>query len=198
MSPTVAPAPPAETRNNLGRASALTVISVVRPLGVPWLRFLFFVATHVPQILNRLRKLSFIHFARWSIMRELPGAGPGGKPLKLRNTHLFFESNFNGTWSQYIDAFSYCVPRDIEAIWKSSYDFPGALPAQPFKAYIIGHEYEAEHYYSAYPEATSTMIADALALRRDLDKLRRGAASMSPQEFETAWQAFLVANQRRV
>jgi hypothetical protein len=179
--------------NVLGRASALTVMSAVKPRGVPWLRTLFFVGTHVPALLATLRRLSFIHFARWTLVRELPANGP-----RLRNTHLFFESNFNGTWSQYIDAFSYVVPKHIAAIWKSSFGFPGPVPAQPFKDYIASHEYVAEHYYCAYPEASTTMIVDALAVREDLDKLRRRAGRMSPQEFDAAWRAFLVTNQRRL
>jgi hypothetical protein len=185
-------------RNQLGRASALTVMSTVKPRSVPLLRALFFVGTHVPALLTTLRRLSFIHFARWTILRQLPAGGPGGGPLRLRNTHLFFESNFNGTWSQYIDAFSYVVPKHISAIWRSSHAFPGPVPAQPFKDYISSHEYIAEHYYSAYPDASTTMIVDALHVRRQLDDLRRRAGRMTPEQFDAAWRKFLVTNQRRL
>ena len=181
--------------NVLGRANALTVLSAVKRRWVPWLRVLFFVGTHVPALLNTLRRLSFIHFARWTIVRELPA---GGEPRELRHVHLFFESNFNGTWSQYIDAFSYVVPRHIAAIWGSSYGFPGPLPAKPFKEYIAEHEYPAGHYYSAYPEASSTMVLSALELRRELDRLRRRAGSMTPEAFDAAYKAFLTDNQRHL
>jgi hypothetical protein len=185
-------------RNVLGRASALTVISAIKKPWIPVLRLLFFVGTHVPVLLGTLRKLSFIHFARWTIVRELPTGGPPERRERLRHAYLFFESNYNGTWSQYIDAFSYVVPQHIAAIWKSSYGFPGAVPAHPFKDYIVAHEYAAEHYYSAYPEASATMVLSALELRENLDELRRRAGSMSAEAFEDAYRQFLTDNQRHL
>jgi hypothetical protein len=179
--------------NNLGRLHALTVMSAVRPRGVLLLRLLFFLGTHLPVLLNTLRRLSFIHFARWTIVRALPG-----QDRKLNNVHLFFESNFNGTWSQYIDAFSYVVPKHISAIWRSSYGFPGPLPAEPFKRYIAANEFPAGHYYCAYPDASVTMILAALELRRDLDRLRRKAPSMSPEAFDEAYRELLTVHQHHL
>lgn len=184
--------------NSLGRASALTVMSGVKPLWVPLLRLLFFTGTHVPLLLNTLRKLSFIHFARWTIVREIPTAGPPERRERLRHAYLFFESNYNGTGSQYIDAFSYVVPQHIAAIWKSSHGFPGAVPSYVLKEYIAQHEYPAEHYYSAYPEASTTMIVSALEVRRSLDSLRKRAGSMSPEAFDEAYKQFLTDNQRHL
>ncbi|MDQ4041150.1 MAG: hypothetical protein M3141_05315 [Actinomycetota bacterium] len=183
--------------NTLGRASALTVMSGVKPIWIPLLKILFFIVRLFPALLGTLRRLSFIHFARWTLVREIP-PGPSRRKEDLRHTYLFFESNYNGTWSQYIDAFSYVVPQHIEAIWKSSYGFPGALPSHPFKRYIIENEYPAEHYYSAYPQASATMVLAALELRRNLDRLRREAKSMSPEEFDDAWRRFLTDNQTRL
>ena len=183
--------------NTLGRASALTVMSGVKPIWIPLLKILFLIARLFPALLGTLRRLSFIHFARWTLVREIP-PGRSGKKEDLRHAYLFFESNYNGTWSQYIDAFSYVVPQHIEAIWKSSYGFPGALPSHPFKRYITENEYPAEHYYSAYPQASATMVLAALELRRDLDRLRRQAKSMSAEEFDGAWRRFLTDNQSRL
>jgi hypothetical protein len=172
----------------LGRASALTNFNTVKPLGVPLLKGLFAVGTLIPALSEKLRKLSFIHFARWTLVDELPGED-------LHHTHLFFESNFNGTWSQYIDAFSYVVPFELGAIWKWCYGFPGPIPAADFKAVIAMHEYPASHYYSAYPEASTTMILGALEVKERLDNLRRAARDMDAGQFDAAWQAFLTETQ---
>jgi hypothetical protein len=189
-----ATAPPAITDpNELGRASALTVVSTTKRRGLLPLRLLFFVGRLVPALLNTLRQLSFIHFARWTLIKKLPD-----REQPLKHTQLFFESNFNGTWNQYIDAFSYVVPKHIAAIWWSAYGFPGPLPAEPFKDYIASHEHPAAHYYSAYPEASVTMILGALEVRRDLDKLRRKAQSMSPEAFDEAYRAFLRDHQNHI
>ena len=58
----------------------------------------------------------------------------GGGGERLHYAYLFFESNFNGTWDQYIDAFSEVVPFRMKAIWGTSYGFPGPIPVEPFKA----------------------------------------------------------------
>ena len=174
--------------NILGRASALTSINTIKPYGVPILRALFFVGSFVPPFTAKLRSLSFIHFARWTIVDRLPGED-------LKRAHLLFESNFNGTWSQYIDAFSYVVPTELGAIWRWCYGFPGPIPAGPFKADIARHEYSAAHFYAAYPEASTTMVAGALEVRGRLDDLRRRARGMDAAEFDEAWREFLIDTQ---
>src|SRR3954466_813620 len=84
------------SRNVDGQAIAITVFSTVKWWGRPWLPAVFWVATHVPSASGTLRKLSFIPFARWSLVRRLPAGGPNAGSEQLRYPHLFFESNFNG------------------------------------------------------------------------------------------------------
>jgi hypothetical protein len=181
----------AEEPNVLGRATALTAFNVLRPWGVPILRALYFIGPHFPFLLKKLQQLSFIHFARWVIVDSLRGED-------FRHAHQFFESNFNGTWSQYIDAFSYVVPRELSAVFGFNYGWPGPIPAAPFKSFIARHEYPASHFYSAYPEATTTMILSALEVRRRLDRLRVRARTMDAAEFDAAWHEFLKDVQRHL
>jgi hypothetical protein len=177
-----------ESADILGRASALTNFNTVKPIGVPILRALFLLGTYVPPLTVKLRKLSFIHYARWTLVDRL-------RDEDLRHTHLFFESNFNGTWSQYIDAFSYVVPRELGAIWRWCFGFPGPVPAEDFKEVIAAHEYPASHYYSAYPEASTTMILGALEVKPRLDRLRRAARELGADQFDAAWREFLIDTQ---
>ena len=132
-----------------GKATAITVVTPVRHGGRFLLALVFWVGRHVTSTLEKLQQLSFIHYARWAVIRRFPDGGSGER---LGHTYLFFESNFNGTWDQYIDAFSEVVPTRMKAIWGSSYGFPGPIPVEPFKAYIRKNEYVANHYWSAYPE----------------------------------------------
>lgn len=181
----------AEKSNVLGRATALTSINTLRPWGVPVLRALYFIGPALPFLLGKLHKLSFIHFARWVIVDSLPGED-------FRHAHQFFESNFNGTWSQYIDAFSYVVPRELSGVFGFAYGWPGPVPAAGFKRVIARHEYPASHYYSAYPEATVTMILSALEVQRQLDELRVRARKMDAAEFDAEWQELLTDVQRHL
>jgi hypothetical protein len=105
---------------------------------------------------------------------------------------MYFESNFNGGWEEYIDAFSHILTRGMTAFWGSSYGFPKPLPTAPFKQYIQDNETEADHYYSAYPEATSTMIQRALVLDEKFAPLLRNAERMDPDAFAAAYRTFLT------
>jgi hypothetical protein len=187
-------------RNYDGQVIAITVFSTVRPwrnlaLPVPipgkvFLPVLFEVAARIPPLTRTLRKLSFIHFARWSLIKELPDNGQ--KQPKLTYTHMYFESNFNGGWEEYIDAFSHILTRGMTTFWGSSFGYPKPLPTSQFKAYIQQNEVEASHYYCAYPEATATMVQDALALADRLERLKKDAARMDPKAFAAAYDRFLT------
>jgi hypothetical protein len=176
-------------RNVDGRAVALTVFSAMRWWGRVEVPLFFLYIRFRPSALDKLRRLSFIHAARWAIVWRLPGGE------RLRHPHLFFESNFNGGWEEYIDAFSYVIPTGMTALWGSSYGYPGSVPAGPFKAYIRENAIEASHYYSAYPEATATTVMAALELAPAVENLGRRAAGMSPGEFAAAWRALLTEHQ---
>ena len=96
-------------RNVDGQAIAITVFSSVKWLGRLWLPLVFWYAKHFPKSTGTLGRLSFIHFARWTLVRRIPYNGPPQRQEQLSYPRLFFESNFNGGWEEYIDAFSYVL-----------------------------------------------------------------------------------------
>jgi hypothetical protein len=158
-------------RNVDGQAVALTVFSTMRSWGLLELPVFFLFIRLRRHSLDTLKRLSFIHAARWSVVCRLPANGER-KEVRLHSPRLYFESNFNGGWEEYIDAFSYVLTLGMWAFWGSSYGFPWALPPSPFKDYIRAHEYEAGHYYSAYPDATATTVLSALDLAPKVKALR--------------------------
>ena len=184
-----------DDRNVHGNAIALTVFSAVKRWGRIELPVFTEFLRRGRSSLGDLKQLSFIQSARWSLFTEIPYNGPPQPQRPLRSAHLYFESNFNGGWEEYIDAFSYVLKTGMWAFWGSSYGFPGAVPAGPFKDYIHDNELHAAHYYSAYPEATATMVLAALELEPRLEELKRQATWMSPTEFAAAWRAFLTRTQ---
>ena len=71
----------------------------------------FWLGKYVPLAQKHILQFDFIHFVRWTIVHELPG------PARSCNyQYLFFESNFDGPWQHYIDAFAYVIPHDIRFI----------------------------------------------------------------------------------
>ena len=179
-------------RNYDGQVIAITVFSTIKWWGRAFLPALFQITRRVPRLTATLRQLSFIHFARWSVIGRLPYNGPPQREGRFRYPHMYFESNFNGGWEEYIDAFSHILTSGMTAFWGSSYGFPKPLPTAPFKAYIQANETEADHYYCAYPAATSPMIQRALELETKLAPLRRNGERMAPDEFAAASRSFVT------
>jgi len=171
-----------------GRATAITVITPIKRGGPLVLWLVFWAGRNVKRTLEKLEKLSFIHFARWAVIKRFPDEHGGER---LNHPYLLFESNFNGAWEQYIDAFSEVVAFRMKAIWGTSFGFPGPLPVEPFKGYIRHNEFVANHYFSAYPGATTTEIVSAARVESALEELR-GSAGLDAEAFRAAYAAFLT------
>jgi len=200
MSVTIAATEPQQTelepRAVDGRATAITVLTPIRSGCTSLERLVFFLAGHVRAANIALSELSFINFARWTVVTGIPWNGPPQKRERLHYDYLFFETNFNGTWDEYIDAFAEVIPNRMRAIWGTAYGFPGPRPTGPFKAYIHANDLPIAHYYSAYPEASTSMINSALSVRKAFEKFRDEAMRVAePDRFRSAYHAFLTAIQ---
>jgi hypothetical protein len=179
-------APPPKPGNTIGRLTGLTLFTPVRPQWVPVLKAAFWVAKFVPFAQKHILQFDFIHFVRWTLVRTLPGGE------RLNYTYLFFESNFDGPWQHYIDAFAYVIPKDIRFVWGRGPAFPSPPPAEPLKAWIARNSMEGGTYYCAYPEASTRMVKGALDVRSRLEALRASAAAMTPDQFAEAYRRFLA------
>ena len=58
-----------------GKATAITVVTPVRHGGRFLLALVFFVGRHVTSTLEKLQQLSFIHYARWAVIRSTSDSG---------------------------------------------------------------------------------------------------------------------------
>jgi hypothetical protein len=186
------PATPATPSGTAGHDSAMTVWSPVRWWGVPMLRSAFFVVRHTGLTLPLLRKLSFIDYARWAIVKNFPTVGPPQGRDPRRRHHMMFESNFNGTWDQYIDAFAQVMPKRFGFFWGNSINFPGPMPTGPFRDWIHRHQFEVQHYASAEPDATATVVTSALHLERKLRRFARRSKDWDVERFRQGYQRLLT------
>jgi hypothetical protein len=160
-----------------------------------WIVRLFFIALGAIKPAQKdLIQLSFIHFARWVIIkrRRFPQVCPEQPVEDLRYDYLLFFSNFNGTWNQYIDAFSAVLSRGLNLIWRWSEKFPGSVPVTPFKQYIARCQFDTDYYYTAYPYATTNDVKAAHRVQTALDDFARESVGKSPEEFARAYRTFQV------
>jgi hypothetical protein len=143
------------------------------------------VAWHAKVFNRHILQFNFIKFVRWTIVRELPGED-------LNYAYMLFESNFDGPWQHYIDAFAYVIPKDIRLTWGRGINFPHPPPSEPLKAWIARNSMEGGTYYCAYPQASTRMVRSALNVRERFAALAGEAERLSPEEFRVAYERFLV------
>jgi hypothetical protein len=177
-----------------GKVYAMNVITPMKPWKTPILRLIFFLLGHIKSKQQDLINLSFIEFARWVIIprESFPRAAADQPREELKYDYLLFFSNFNGTWNQYIDAFSAVLSQGLNLIWRWSEKFPGAVPVTPFKEYIARVQFDTDYYYTAYPSATANDLKAAHIVQSSLDTLALKAAHASPDQFAADYLTFLL------
>jgi hypothetical protein len=177
--------------NVAGKAYAMNVLTPMRPSRT-WVNTLIFMASRaLPDQLAGLLGLSIIHFARWFMVRrrDWPDLGQGQE--HLQNDYMIFCSNFNGTWDQYIDAFSDGLPNGLDLFWYSSTKYPKSIPITPFKDYIRANQFDTDYYYNATPGSSQRDIKCAMRVRAAILMLAAAHATTKPDAFVALWQEAL-------
>ena len=165
-----------------GRMTGLTLFTPIRPQWVWLLRVGLPLTRHLPFMARHILQFNFIKFVRWTIV-------PGLEGERLNYQYLFFESNFDGPWQHYIDAFAYVIPLDIRVTWGRGPGFPAPPPAEPLKAWIAHNSMEGGTYYCAHADASTRMVNNALEVG---DRLAELDPTLPPDEFKAAWERFLT------
>jgi len=122
---------------------------------------LWIISIQVKSVKGTLLDLATIHFARWVIIDD--------------GDNILFESNFDGSWENYIDDFVDHASAGMNLIWGNCIGFPrgGAKDIEAFKAYIRENQSPAQIYYSAYKDSTVRNILTDLSLSKKISELSR-------------------------
>ncbi len=183
--------------NRSGKQIAITTISPMKPWRTFFLKIVVFLRGLGigKENTENLLELSFIHFARWAIVRrnKFPHLGDSQPVEDVKYDYLFFCSNFNGTWGEYIDAFSAILPGGMDKIWKWSVNYPGSMPITPFKEYIQHNQIDTDHYYTAYPGAATNDVKRALHLHGALRTFADETKDLSRDAFAERYARFLTS-----
>lgn len=177
-----------------GKAYAMNAITPMKPWKTPILRLIFFVFGAFKCLQADLKNLSFIHFARWVIIgrNQFPHLSSEQPAENLHYDYMIFFSNFNGTWNQYIDAFSAVLSKGLDLVWRWSEKFPGSVPVTIFKEYIARVQFDTDYYYTAYPHATANDVKSAHIVQSSLDRLSLVAGGCTPEQFAAAYLGFVL------
>jgi hypothetical protein len=158
------------------RATPLTIISPIRWWWKPWVRLTWLIARHTSTVAAPLRRLSFIHFARWAL---------------LPRRRMLFLTSFDGSDIQYIEAFVRVVPGRINLLYGGAKGFPGAARFAPVAQYIGDHSHPVDHFWMAHPDASTRMVSQALALAELYERFEPRLHTDDPKHFAREWRAFL-------
>jgi hypothetical protein len=177
-----------------GKVYAMNAITPMKTWKTWILRVLFFLLGHIKAMRADLINLSFIEFARWVVIprRRFPMLGGAQVAEDLTYDYLLFFSNFNGTWNQYIDAFSAVLAKGLNLVWRWSEKFPGSVPVTLFKEYIARVQFDTDYYYTAYPHATANDLKAAHVVQGAFDGLSAQAAGLSAEQFADAYLSFVL------
>ena len=179
--------------NIAGKAYAMNVITPIRWY-TAWLnKLIFWFAKKVPSTLKGLISLSLIHYARWVIIgrNQFPHVDPQQPAEDLQYSYMLFFSNFNGSWDQYVDSFTFAIPSGLDMFWKWNIRYPKSVALTPFHHYINYNQIETLHYYNAYPLAASNDIKAAKRVKDALIKFQQQPEDASDGQFMQRYSALL-------
>ncbi|MDT8999569.1 hypothetical protein RQP53_09860 [Paucibacter sp. APW11] len=179
--------------NIAGKAYAMNVITPVRPR-LAWVnKLIFWFALKFPSTLKGLITLSLIHYARWVIIGrdQFPHLSSDQPREKLRYSYMLFFSNFNGSWDQYVDSFTFSIPSGLDMFWKWNIRYSKSVALTPFHRYIQYNQIETQHYYNAYPLAASNDVKSAKTVKDALIAFDEKADKGSDEEFQKRYHTLL-------
>ena len=186
--------------NISGKAYAMNVITPIPWWKAVWQLGAFKFVTTFPSNLKGLINLSLIHYARWTIIGRdsFPHLDKSQPKEDLHYSYMMFESNFNGSWDQYIDSFSFAIPEGLDLFWRFNVGYPKSIPLHGFYDYIRFNQVENDHFYNAYPCAASNDVKSASALFDNLKSFTQSSLDLPDEEFLEAYNSLLLDNQQHL
>ena len=111
---------------------------------------------------GKLSGIPSIHFAHWSLIDN--------------GRRLFFVSNFDGSWENYLDDFIDKASPGLTAVWSNTVGFPrtnwlvkdGARDGSRFKANARDKQTYTNVWYSAYKQLTVQTVDNNSSIRENL------------------------------
>jgi hypothetical protein len=181
--------------NIAGKCYAMNVVTPIKWY-TAWINKFIFWLVQTPLFKNRLNgliTLSLIHYARWAIVKpsQFPHLNDSQPKETIKYTYMFFFSNFNGSWDQYVDSFHMAIPSGLNLLWYKNVKYPGSVPLQPFHSYITYNQIATDYYYNAYPLASSNDVKAAKIIKLELCIFKNKAKSLNATEFKKEYDSLL-------
>lgn len=134
-----------------------------------------------------MKRLEFLHFARWTMVGRLPKEGRGSPGLN------FFVTNFDGEGASYIagfvDAFGV---GGMSFQWGGTPGWPGrAATTQGLIGFAMRHVHPNQHEFKAYPTFTTSDVRRALRVEREVRSFHTESRWLDPERWNTEFGGLL-------
>ena len=83
-----------------------------------------------------------------------------------------------------MDSFSSAISGGLDKFWILNISYLKSIPMLPFHRYITANQIWTDHYYNAYPMASSNDVKSARRVRDALLAFLPDAERATPQEFQ--------------
>ena len=181
--------------NVAGKSYAMNTLTPLKWY-TAWINKVIFRGARLPvfsRALNGLITLSLIQYSKWAIVKptQFPRLHPSQPKENLKYSYMFFFSNFNGSWEQYVDSFHMAIPSGLDLFWRKNLRYPRSVPLHHFHAYINYNQIWTGHYYNAYPSASSNDVKAAMKIKSRLRDFVEISKDATPDEFMTKYNALL-------
>jgi hypothetical protein len=168
---------------------ALTTLSPVADLRA--LRRRLALVANWPGIGRPLLELSFIHFARWTLITSLPAPDGSGDDYPLNWPYLLFQASYDGKEDEYLNTFTDVIPWRLTKLFGTCFGFqervidaPGAdgRPMAPwaFRAFVDENKLQVLDFR---PDAAGTVSAVRQALMIERAERRANRLSGAALDF---------------
>ena len=175
--------PAGEPDANSGRIGAINLITATKLARVPLQRFGFLLskspdwfarAFDEQSVERQLRTFNFLHTGRWVSVRRFPRVTASQRRERFGVRWVLFTGNFDGELAPYFGTFMEAMGEGVYDIWGQSIGypkFPAPGTANTMIEWLDTRLPTNQHYYVAYPHATTNDIRAALRVRREICSL---------------------------
>jgi hypothetical protein len=177
------------TRNTLGQAFALTVLTPVRPDAED---DLCAVLASFDEHGSPLAALGRTHFARWVIVKDFINDPSQRTEDHLDCPYLLFTATLDGALDSYLDVL--CAKDWAARVWGACIGAPAPPDGPALKAYLRHNQIDTGLFFSAYPEARVEDVQRCLDLRQRVIDFAAEAQAMEPQTLQREFLARFAAS----
>ncbi len=131
------------------------------------------------------------HFARWTIIDDVPQFGFPTHTDHLKSRYLMLEADFDGDRDAWLDSLLGAAPDALRDIYAHCVGFPGLRDAARFKTYLVSCQLETTLDFAPFAQWPLPTVMRALDQQRRFVGFARAVQGRSPVELRVAFTDFV-------